>query len=95
MTQTEQIKVAKVIGPTGSDAFQSEQVLRFAATVADATEEHPLTLGNVEFWIGRDVWQGVLTYSIPTYAWDKSAVKAALISYLDGKEDALRAYLHL
>ena len=83
----------KVMG--AMDAFVSEQVLRFAATSADATEAKPLVLGNVEFWIGEGAWKGTLTYSIPSYAWDKETVQAALNAYLADKMDALKAYLHL
>jgi hypothetical protein len=83
----------KVIGP--ADAFQSEQVLRFAAETAQATEDKPLVLGNVEFWIGTGPWRGVLTYSIPSYAWDKESVKAALVSFVAGKENELASYLNL
>lgn len=89
------MRKGKVIGPIGSDAFQSEQVLRFAATSANATEKNPLVLGNVEFWIGTGPWEGVLTYSIPTYSWDKDAIRDALISYLADKMDGLKTYLHI
>jgi len=83
----------KVIGAV--DAFVSEQVLRFAATSASATDENPLILGNVEFWIGTGPWRGVLVYSIPSYAWDKDSVQADLSSYLADKTDALKEYLHI
>lgn len=83
----------KVMG--AMDAFVSEQVLRFAATSADATEAKPLVLGNVEFWMGSGPWSGTLTYSIPSYAWDKETVQAALNAYMADKMDALKEYLHI
>ena len=85
---------AKVIGPTGIilNSFQAEQVLRFAAK--DATEEAPLKLGNVEFWIGEGAWRGTLIYSIPSYSWEKESVQSDLTAFLRDKDEELCAYLN-
>jgi hypothetical protein len=86
----------KVIGAFGAyQAFIAKQILSFAATSAQATESNPLKLGNVEFWIGEGVWRGVLTFSIPTYAWDKESVQSALNTYLADKQEELKTYLHI
>lgn len=58
-------------------------LFRFIAEKANATEQEPVALGNVEFWIsepqivaGVKVSGGDLTYSIPVEQWDKDAMSA-------------------
>ena len=83
----------KVIGPF-TDSGLPEKFLRFCAISAGATEESPLKLGNVEFWIGAGPFLGIVIYSIPSYQWDREAVKDAMVSYLSGKESALEDFLY-
>ena len=68
-------------------------VLLFAATCANATEENPLKLGNVEFWIGTGPWEGQLIHDPPSNQWDKNAVQIDFNLFISDKMDALKSYL--
>ena len=51
------------------------------AHLMHATEASPLRLGNVEFWIdSAGPWAGVLSFSVPSNAWNAAAMGADVAS---------------
>jgi len=75
------------------ETVKSVAVLKFAAISAQATEKHPLKLGNAEFWIGTGPWEGMLIHDPASNQWDKDAVQKDLDSYLADKLNGLHEYL--
>lgn len=65
----------------------AQDVLRFAAQKAHATEDAPLVLGNVSLWMDG----GNLIHWPATSQWDREAFKAALESYLSQYSEELGA----
>ena len=65
----------------------AQDVLRFAAQKARATESEPLKLGNVELWIDG----GQLVHYPTTSQWDVPAFNAALTMYLSQFSSELAA----
>ena len=79
----------------GMQEVSPDAVLRFAAESANATEAHPLKLGNVEVWIGhRGPWDGELLFFPESSQWDRAAFESALNDYLTPRWDELCAALH-
>ena len=72
-----------------------QDVLNFIVAKANASEENPLRLGNVEFWHEvPSCVAGILCYSIPTNKWDLQAVQGDLNTHASQCWDELVSYLN-
>lgn len=71
----------------------AQDVLNFLVHRANASEDAPLRLGNVDFWHPIPGLAVGLCYSIPTHQWDVKAVQDALNAAATPCWDELVAYL--
>ncbi len=67
----------------------AQDVLNYVVGRSKASEDHPLVLGNVEFWHPVPGLPVGLCYSIPTSRWDTHAVQQALNEHTSGYWDEM------
>lgn len=60
------------------NSANAQDVINFVVARANASEEKPLQLGNVQFWHPIAGFPVALCYSLPTSKWDLQAVQDEL-----------------